>query len=230
MKGRSVFASEEAVGIRRLLQQKVNAPSEDQKQFRGRLRNDYGFYISDFDSSRSGFGPVDFDRLIKHGMIQVRPSSKDSNVAAKKTRTRGRSGRSDEDYVIGLCDEILGRPSRRQHRFPFLRGDARTTLPVDAYYPDLKLVVEYRERQHTQSVPHFDKPHQLTASGVPRGEQRRLYDQRRRDVLPQWGIGLVEIDFRDLAHRPNGRLVRDLIADRPVIERRLRPYLQVPLA
>lgn len=230
MKDRNVFASEEAVEIRRLLQRKVRSPSQDQKKFRGRLRKDFGFYISDFDSSRSGFGPDDFDRLIEHGVIQVRPSSRASNVAAKNTRTHGRSGRSDEDYVVGLCDEILGRPSRRQHRFPFLRGDARTTLPVDAYYPDLKLVVEYREPQHTQSVPHFDEPHQLTASGVPRGEQRRLYDQRRREVLPQWGIGLIEIDFSDLAHRSNGRLVRDRVADRPVIERRLRRYLRVPLA
>lgn len=230
MKGRNVFTSGEAVEIRRLLQRKVEAPSQDQKQFRDRLRKQVGFYISDFDSSRSGFGPDDFDRLIELGKIQIDPGSSHSIKSSRKTRSRSRGGRSDEDYVIDLCDEVLGRPSKRQHRFSFLRGDSGTPLPVDAYYADLKLVVEYRERQHTQSVPHFDKPHKLTVSGVPRGEQRRMYDQRRRDVLPRWGIRLVEIEYSELSSRSSGRLVRDRPADRSVIEHHLRPILGDPLA
>lgn len=104
----------------------------------------------------------------------------------------------DEHYIIGLCDEILGKPAQRQHRFDFLLGDQNTNgkrrhLPVDAYYPDEKLVIEYREIQHSAPVAHFDK--RSTVSGINRGEQRRKYDQRRRDVLSAYGIKLVELDY-----------------------------------
>ena len=33
---------------------------------------------------------------------------------------------NNETYVINLCDETLGMVALRQHRFDFLRGDART--------------------------------------------------------------------------------------------------------
>lgn len=124
---------------------------------------------------------------------------------------------SDEFYVIDLCDEVLGIKASRQHTFDFLRGDGTPgrKLPVDAYYPDLNLVVEYRERQHTESVDFFDK--KTTVSGVNRAEQRRIYDQRRRDVLPKNGIRLVEISYSDLKHDRCKRLVRDRFNDLAVI-------------
>jgi hypothetical protein len=98
---------------------------------------------------------------------------------------------SDEPYVIDLCDEVPGTPALRRHSFDFLRGDAApgkqgVRLPVDAYYPDHHLVVEYRERQHTEPIPFMDR--RMTVSGVHRGAQRVLYDQRRRDLLPRYGI------------------------------------------
>ena len=94
----------------------------------------------------------------------------------------------DESYVIDLCDEVLNEKALRQHRFDFLKGDAGTKLPVDAYYKSKNLVVEYNERQHTESVALFDK--KKTISGVSRGEQRKIYDKRRTEVLPQHGSGL----------------------------------------
>jgi hypothetical protein len=92
---------------------------------------------------------------------------------------------SDENYVLNLCDEVLNQKGLRQHRFDFLRGDSGTKLPVDIYYPSLNLVIEYRETQHTNSVKHFDKPDVMTVSGVHRGEQRKIYDQRRRDITAE---------------------------------------------
>ena len=59
---------------------------------------------------------------------------------------------TDESYVIDLCDELLGITASRQHRFEFLKGDAGTKLPVDAYYKPLNLVIEYREKQHSEQV------------------------------------------------------------------------------
>ena len=55
-------------------------------------------------------------------------------------------------------------------------------LPVDAYYPELQLVVEYCERQHTEAIPFMDR--RMTISGADRGMQRAIHDQRRRDVRP----------------------------------------------
>jgi hypothetical protein len=133
---------------------------------------------------------------------------------------------SDESYVLNLCDEVLGMPGLRQHRFPFLLGDVgssgrRVRLPVDAYYPDLRLVIEYREIQHTRPIAHFDKPNRLTISGVHRGEQRKVYDQRRREVLPGNGVTLIELDHSLFSHTPQGRLHRVPIEDQAVVTRLL---------
>ncbi len=83
---------------------------------------------------------------------------------------------SDEWYVIDLCDEIIGKQGNRGHRFDWLLGDVgkqggRAKLPVDIYYHHLGLVIEYRERQHYEAVPHFDR--RSTVSGMNRAEQRR---------------------------------------------------------
>lgn len=128
---------------------------------------------------------------------------------------------SDEHYVLDLCDEVLGLKASRQHTFDFLRGDGKPgrKLPVDAYYPKLKLVVEYKERQHTESVAFFNK--KTTVSGVSRDEQRKIYDQRRRDVLPKHGIQLIEISYTDLKHDSRKRLIRSRQEDTVVIRRLL---------
>lgn len=122
----------------------------------------------------------------------------------------------DEHYVIGLCDEILAATAERQYRFEFLLGDEnsrqkRRKLPVDAYYADRNLVIEYREVQHSAPVPLWDK--KRTVSGINRAEQRRKYDQRRRDVLSAYGIKLVELDYSMFAHDSRKRLKRDRAAD-----------------
>ena len=126
---------------------------------------------------------------------------------------------SDEAYVIDLCDEVLGEPALRQHTFDFLLGDpspatgARRRLPVDAFYPSIRLVIEYREPQHSKPVRFFDKPDKMTVSGVARGEQRRIYDLRRLEVLPRHGIRVALVSFDMLVHSPSGRLRRDRQAD-----------------
>lgn len=117
-----------------------------------------------------------------------------------------------------LCDAILGEPASRQHRFDWLVGDPGrngrdSTLPVDAYYAARRLVVEYRERQHDEPVAHFDKPNVLTVSGVHRGIQRRIYDERRAVEIPAHGLHLIVVKPRDLAADRRGRLCRTREAD-----------------
>jgi hypothetical protein len=118
----------------------------------------------------------------------------------------------DETYV-------LGHRSLRQHRFPFLRGDTGRALPIDAFYPELKLAIEYRECQHFEAVPFFDR--RLTVSRVSRREQRAIYDQRCRDVLPSHGIRLVEFNVTDFPHNRGKRLRRERERDLAVIRERL---------
>lgn len=130
---------------------------------------------------------------------------------------------SDEAYVLDLCDSILGTRSLRQFSFPFLVGDAGIKLLVDAYYPRLKLVVEYREKQHSEEVKLFDQ--KWTRSGMTRDRQRARYDQLRRDILPAHGITLIEIDYTELPHRKAGRRLLRTDGDRATLERRLNPHI-----
>lgn len=130
---------------------------------------------------------------------------------------------SDEYYVLGLCDEVLGAPGIRQARFDWLRGDpspARprgTKLPVDGYWPDLALVVEFQEEQHSAPSPFFDR--RQTVSGMGRGEQRRLYDDRKRTLIPEHGLRLVVIDKSEFALRSR-KIDRDQARDLQVVRRR----------
>ena len=144
---------------------------------------------------------------------------------APRNGGRGRVA-SDEFYVIDLCDEVLGEAASRQHKFPWLVGDPSPKtgravgLPVDAYWPSRKLVVEFYERQHSEAVPFFDKPDRLTVSGVSRGEQRALYDERRRQLIPQQGIRLVIITLDDFESK-RGKIVRSHDRDLDAVARLL---------
>jgi hypothetical protein len=138
----------------------------------------------------------------------------------------------DAPYIIDICDRVLGTPALREYRFDFLRGDpgrngrVGATLPVDAYYPALNLVIEYCERQHAEPVPHFDKPNVITVSGVHRGLQRALYDQRRRDFLPKPGITLIELHCSEFKCKGSKRLRRLPHEDEAVIRNRLVRFCQ----
>jgi hypothetical protein len=60
-----------------------------------------------------------------------------------------------------------------------------------------------------------------TVSGCSRGAQRRRYDERRRVVLSQHGIRLVELDYSMFAHDSRKRLRRDLLADEAIVREQL---------
>ncbi|MFF5344478.1 ATP-binding protein [Streptomyces althioticus] len=125
---------------------------------------------------------------------------------------------SDEAHVIGLRDRILGEQAMTQHRFDWLLGDPgaggrQVRLPVDAYWAGHRLVVEYREFQHDEPMPQFDKPDRLTVSGTHRAEQRALYDARHDTEIPAHGLRLVVVRPADLDADGRGRLRRSEEAD-----------------
>jgi len=154
------------------------------------------------------------------------PTAKRMTRSTEPAKHRARSSIRDEAYIVGLCDRLLGEKAQRQYRgFSFLAGDAGTPLPVDAYYPGHRLVIEYHERQHFESVPFWDKPPKQTVSGVHRGEQRRIYDARRRATLPQHGIALIELKVEDFKQNSQKRLLRSKKNDVEVLKRSLAKFL-----
>lgn len=101
--------------------------------------------------------------------------------------------------------------------------DTGVKLPVDAYYKDLNLVVEYYEKQHTESVKIFNR---MTISGVSRDEQRRIYDERRKEVLPQHGINVVVISYSDFKFDSRMRIIRNEKEDLEIVCSKLEKYLK----
>lgn len=210
MKGKTTFTKTEADEITRLINAKLRADSTEQKGIRNKIRK-LGFYASDF-GFHDGYTVKQFlsvAKIIGSPNIKLEPAPIENRVTPAKSfalSVKPRS-QSDESYIIDLCDEVLKQKALRQHRFDFLTGDSGTKLPVDAYYPALNLVVEFKEKQHTEIVSFFDK--RQTVSGVGRGEQRRLYDQRRRDELPRHGINLIEFDYSEFEHSHGKKLIRN---------------------
>lgn len=137
--------------------------------------------------------------------------------------------RQDQRYVTDLCDAVLGIPASREHRFPWLLGDVspktgrQVQLPVDAYWESLGLVMEFQEEQHSRPVKHFDKPDILTVSGIHRGEQRRLYDERKAQLIPANGLRLVVIHKDQFTVRRK-HIVPDREHDMKVVRRLLTEH------
>jgi hypothetical protein len=105
------------------------------------------------------------------------------------------------DYVIGLARELLGEEPEREKTYPWALGDVSTKtgharrLPFDAVWEARRLIVEVDEDQHRRPVAFWDKPQVLTVSGVHRGEQRRLYDERKRAAARSEGYTVIEIPW-----------------------------------
>ena len=189
-------------------------------QIHGRTKN----YQSLFNRDGSAVSLQD-QQKIKRMEVQSKKSAIQSAAAFKELPAK-----KDEHYVLELCDTALDLSCIRQHKFDFLRGDINSKghakkLPVDGYYPELNLVIEYSEKQHTEAVSFFDKPGILTISGVHRGEQRKLYDQRRRELLPERGIHLVEFHYSDFEHDRQKRLLRNQKQDIITVNTRLLAYI-----
>jgi hypothetical protein len=105
------------------------------------------------------------------------------------------------DYVLSLVEEILGEAAEREKRFAWAVGDpsAKTgrcvELPFDAVWASRRLIVEIDEDQHRRSVAFWDKPDVPTVSGVSRGEQRAIYDGRKRAAARERGFTVIGIPW-----------------------------------
>jgi hypothetical protein len=84
----------------------------------------------------------------------------------------------------------------------------------------LRLAVEYHERQHSEGVAIMDR--RQTVSGCSRSVQRKLYDDRRRTLLPLNGISLLVLDYTMFKTDSRKRLKRDPVADEAVVRSKLK--------
>ena len=219
MKGRKEFTKNEANAICKLIEEKLKADSVKQKSIRQKIRT-LGFYASDF-GLRNGYTVDDFRRVVDVVNQVDSISFRLEKEQRIKTSSLSRQN-SDEAYIINICDDVLHFTAKRQYKFSFLKGDTGKSLPVDAYYEEINLVIEYYEKQHTEEVHFFDK--RITASGISRAEQRRKYDELRKTEIPKYGLSLVIFDYSEFQHTKGKRLVRNLNEDYKVIEEKLRVY------
>ncbi|MGH8515621.1 MAG: hypothetical protein ACREV8_17105 [Gammaproteobacteria bacterium] len=78
-----------------------------------------------------------------------------------------------------------------------------------------RLIVEIDEDQHRRPIAFWDKHGRLTVSGVSRGEQRRLYAERKRAAARAEGYIVLEVPWE---RRPSpGKRNRD--ADKELLRR-----------
>ena len=139
---------------------------------------------------------------------------------------------SDETYVIGLCDKVLSLKADRHKRFDFLMGDlhkdgkTKTMLPVDAYYEELQLVVEYKEIQNFRplAVRNEEDEDEEDTNTVTREELRRLYDERRVKVLPKHDISLVVISYSDFVYNDKNKIIRIEENDLEIVQKALADF------
>jgi hypothetical protein len=163
--------------------------------------------------------------IVKEGAQYV---SKDVALPeSKKELARLKREASDEYYLIGLCNELLKEEALHQYTFKFLLGDfhsdgiSRTPLPVDAYYPKLKMVIELFEKENETSL----EEEKNTVSGVKRSEQRKKYAERKREVLKEKEIHLMEMDYDEFECDEKQRLVRNKEADVKLLKEILKDFL-----
>ena len=130
------------------------------------------------------------------------------------------------DYVLDVIEQMLGQ-AEREKRFDWALGDVSQTtkralpLPFDAVWEDRKLIIEIDEDQHREATPFFDKLDRLTVSGVHRGKQRRLYDERKRAAARMKGYTVLSIPWsrkRNPSPQDAVDLRRQLLAARIVIK------------
>ena len=101
-------------------------------------------------------------------------------------------------YVLEIVDSLLG-PGQREKRFDWALGDISpktgraARLPFDAVWMARKLIVEVDEDQHHEATAFFDKPDRITVSNVHRGQQRALYDARKRQAAREQGYLVVAL-------------------------------------
>lgn len=161
----------------------------------------------------------------------VEYTSKEEPSAKSKTRVLKGRVASDEFFILDLCDIVLKKKASRQHKFGFILGDlhkdgeSRTRLPLDAYYADLNLVIEFCEKEHSVEGEDLDKPKKKTISGVDRVEQRKIYNHRKKAALKEKDINLIEIDYSMFVCDEEQKIIRNIEDVKIILTKLLKDFV-----
>jgi hypothetical protein len=119
----------------------------DPKRFRAALRRAGLHWHSHNGRWEVSVGSAEHQDLVRVlATLGAAPSNRNAIGRQPDASTLSARNSSDEAWIVDLCDSVLAKAALRQHRFPLLVGDAgksgrKTPLPVDAYYPELALVL-----------------------------------------------------------------------------------------
>lgn len=125
---------------------------------------------------------------------------------------------SDEFYLVNLCDELLKEKASRKHTFDTLvgrlhkKGKTRTKLPLDAYYENLKLVIEFFKKNDSKDTDE-------------RTAQRKFYDQRKKAVIEKKKIKVVDVNYALFECDEHDKLVRNKEKDCTVLKAVLKEFI-----
>ena len=154
-----------------------------------------------------------------------------SDVPNAKERKAIERTESDETYLIVLIDELLNQSGARKQTFDFLLGDihqngkTRTELPLDLYYRELKLAIEFVEHPESAKAKHDPKQEKLTVSGISRAEQRIKYLNRKKKVLAKKEMHFVEIPLIAFDLNDSFKLIRSKENDERVLRGLLSEFM-----
>ena len=95
--GRNKFSQKEIDNIGRLLKLKVSGTRYQQKEIRHKLRVNYEFNISDFNTQGKAFGYDDLQECIRKGIIVILDDATISDMKAKRERDKQRDGQMSQE-------------------------------------------------------------------------------------------------------------------------------------
>ena len=131
---------------------------------------------------------------------------------------------SDEYYLVSLCDEILKQKASRKHTFDTLvgnlhkRGKGRTKLPLDAYYEELKLVIEFLK--HSNSIEELDKKEQARITQI------KFYKELKKKAIAKKKLHLIEINYADFQQDEANKLIRNKENDILLLKGILKQFIK----
>jgi hypothetical protein len=167
--------------------------------------------------------------FVREGAEYV-PDVQPESMNAKERKALERAN-SDEKYLVDMINSLLGKKGSEKQTFDYLLGDlhqdgeTRTELPVDLYFWELKLAIEFVNHPKTREQLIPQKQKKMTVSGVTRAEQRVKYFDRKKKVLTKKGMDFVEIPLAGFECDEQLKLFRNPENDERVLRGILGHYL-----
>lgn len=143
------------------------------------------------------------------------------NPISKKKKSILNIENSDEFYLVNLCDELLEQKASRKHTFDTVvgnlhkRGKGRTKLPLDAYYKDLKLVIEFFRK----SDEVLDELEQARITQIKR------YNEIKKKAILKKNLRLLAINYASFEHDETNKIIRNTEEDKLILRGLLKAFL-----